>query len=224
MGSRTGARTGGPDHHLDVLTAAGPHLFWVTSRAAGTAAVALSSASVGAGLLVRGRGQSRRVLGGDTRVLHEALALATLSAIAVHGAALLGDQFLHPSILDIAIPFTGAYRPLWTGIGIVGGWGLAVLGLSYYARQSIGQSRWRTLHRLTGLFWLLGVAHSIGAGSDASQPWLLVVVAIPTIPALVLLLGRFSELISEWLRGPGAAQPATSHPHRADVVLNGQEG
>jgi methionine sulfoxide reductase heme-binding subunit len=224
MGSRTGSRTGGPDHHLVLLTAADPHLFWVTSRAAGTAALVLSSASVGAGLLVRGRGQSRRVLGADARVLHEALALATLSAIAVHGAALLGDGFLHPSILDIAIPFTGAYRPLWTGVGIVGGWGLAVLGLSYYARHSIGQSRWRALHRLTGVFWLLGVAHTIGAGSDASQPWLLVVVAIPTLPALVLLLGRFGELISEWLRGPGPAQPTVHRARRADVLFNGQEG
>jgi sulfoxide reductase heme-binding subunit YedZ len=206
------------------VTAAGPHLFWITSRAAGTAALVLSSASVGAGLLVRGRGPSRKVLGGDARVLHEALALATLSAIAVHGAALLGDRFLHPTLLDISIPFTGGYRPLWTGIGIVGGWGLAALGLSYYARRWIGQSRWRTLHRLTGLFWLLGVAHSIGAGTDARQVWLLAAMAIPTVPALVLLLGRFGELLSEWLRGPDPQQPAASNPRQRDIALNGQEG
>jgi len=161
------------------------------------------------------------MLGGDARVLHEALALATLSAIAVHGAALLGDRFLHPSLLDISIPFTGAYRPLWTGIGIVGGWGLAGLGLSYYARHSIGQSRWRTLHRLTGLFWLLGIAHAIGAGSDAGQAWLLVTVAIPAGPALVLLLGRFGELTAEWLREPAPQQPGARRP---DVAVNGQEG
>lgn len=204
------------------MTAASPHLFWITSRAAGDAALVLSSASVGAGLFVRGRGRSRRVPGGDSRVLHEALALATLSAIAVHGASLLGDRFLHPSVLDISIPFTGAYRPLWTGIGIVGGWGLAALGLSFYARHWIGQSRWRTLHRLTGLFWLLAIAHTIGAGSDARQAWLLALVAIPTVPALVLLLGRFGELISEWLRGPPPEPPA-SRRNRPDVILNGQE-
>jgi sulfoxide reductase heme-binding subunit YedZ len=202
------------------VTAAGPHLFWVTSRAAGTAALVLSSASVGAGLLVRGRGQSRRVLGGDARVLHEALALATLSAIAVHGAALLGDRFLHPSLIDISIPFTGAYRPLWTGIGIIGGWGLAALGLSFYARRWVGQSRWRTLHRFTAVFWLLGVAHSIGAGSDARQPWLLVAIAVTTVPALTLLLGRLAELISEWLR-PLPPRPDVPTPRRRGVALNG---
>lgn len=223
MGIGTAARTGRPNHHLGIVTSAGPHLFWITSRAAGTAALVLSSVSVGAGLLVRGRGQSRKVMGGDARVLHEALALATLSAIAVHGVTLLGDHYLHPTVLDISIPFTGGYRPLWTGVGIVAGWGLALLGLSYYARSWIGQSRWRTLHRLTGLFWLLGVAHSIGAGSDARQLWLLVAVAIPTIPALVLLIGRLGELTSEWLRPDQQQQPAPQR-RRRDVVFNGQEG
>ncbi len=220
MGTRTG--TGRADHHLGVVTSAGPHLFWITSRAAGTAALVLSSASVGAGLLVRTRGQSRKVLGGDARALHEALALATLFAIAVHGATLLGDRYLHPSVLDISIPFTGAYRPLWTGIGIVGGWGLAALGLSFYARGWVGKSRWRTLHRFTAVFWLLGIAHVIGAGTDARQPWLLVVITVTTIPALVLLLGRLAGPIADRPpRKPAATQ--RDAPQRQDVILNGQE-
>ena len=58
----------------------------------------------------------------DAKALHEALSLATLVAIAVHGAALLGDHFLHPTLLDISVPFTGGYRPFWTGLGIAAGW------------------------------------------------------------------------------------------------------
>ncbi len=174
------------------MTAAGPHLFWITSRAAGTLALVLSSASVGAGLLIRGRGESRKVLGGDAKALHEALALATLVALAVHGVALLGDHFLHPTVLDISIPFTGGYRPFWTGIGIVGGWGLALLGLTYYARNWIGGSRWRSLHRFTAVFWAFGIAHSIGAGTDGEQLWLLLVAVGPAIPALILLAGKLT--------------------------------
>lgn len=172
---------------------AGPHLFWITSRAAGTAALVLSSLAVAAGLLIGARGGVLRGFGGDTKALHEALSLATLVAVAVHGVALLGDHYLHPSVLDISVPFTGAYRPLWTGIGIVAGWGLAVLGLSYYARASIGQSRWRSLHRFTAIFWLFGIAHSLGAGTDASQIWFLLMLAAPAGPALVLLLGRLNR-------------------------------
>ncbi len=179
----------------------GPHIFWVTSRAAGVAALVLSSASVGAGLLIGRRSGPGRGLGGDAKAFHEALSLATLVAIAVHGVALLGDHFLHPSLLDISIPFTGAYRPFWTGIGIAAGWALAALGLSYYARARIGQGRWRSLHRFTALFWILGIVHSLGSGTDAWQPWFLLALGVTVAPAMILLLGRLA-------RAP--AQPSVS--------------
>jgi methionine sulfoxide reductase heme-binding subunit len=173
------------------VTSVGPHLFWITSRAAGIAALVLSSCSLGAGLLVRSRGGDRRLLGGESRALHEALALATLVALGVHGVALLGDGYLHPSPIEISVPFTGSYRPLWTGLGIVAGWGLALLGLSYYVRWAFGgQARWRLLHRFIAVFWALGIVHTLGAGTDAGQLWLLVVMAIPTAPAALLLIGR----------------------------------
>jgi sulfoxide reductase heme-binding subunit YedZ len=192
----------------------GPHIFWITSRAAGIAALVLSSASVGAGLLISGQGGSGKGLRSDARALHEALSLATLVAIAVHGASLLGDHFLHPTILDVSVPFTGGYRPFWTGLGIAAGWALAALGLSYYARGWVGRSRWRALHRFTAVFWILGIAHSLGSGTDAGQPWFLVALAVSAIPALTLLLGRLSRGYGE---RPGAPTPVaeTRSPVRA---------
>jgi len=193
------------------VTSAGPHLFWITSRAAGIAALLLSSTSLGAGLLIRSRGEPRRLLGSDARALHEALSLATLVAVAVHGAALLGDSYLHPSPIEISVPFSTGYRPVWTGLGIVAGWGMAVLGLSYYARGPIGPSRWRTLHRFVAVFWALGIAHTLGAGTDAGQLWLLVVIALPTVPAAILLLSRL--LGPPQQRDPARPlQPATEPP------------
>jgi methionine sulfoxide reductase heme-binding subunit len=192
----------------------GPHIFWITSRAAGIAALVLSSASVGAGLLISGQGGSGKGLRGDARALHEALSLATLVAIAVHGVSLLGDHFLHPTFFDISVPFTGGYRPLWTGLGIAAGWALAALGLSYYARGWVGQSRWRALHRFTAVFWILGIAHSLGSGTDAGQPWFLIALAVSAIPALTLLLGRLSRGYGE---RPGTPTPVaeTRSPVRA---------
>ena len=69
----------------------------------------------------------------DLRAIHEALSLTTLAMVALHGVSLLGDAFLNPGLAGIAIPFAGAYRPIWTGLGIVAGYGLAVLGLTYYS-------------------------------------------------------------------------------------------
>ena len=56
----------------------------------------------------------------------------------MHGLTLLGDPWLNPGLAGIAIPFTMAYKPLWTGLGIIGGWLAALLGLSFYFRRRIG--------------------------------------------------------------------------------------
>ena len=123
--------------------------------------------------------------------------------------ALLGDSFLHPSIADIAIPFVSSYKTFWTTLGIVGGWSLILLGLSYYARRYVGAVRWRKLHRFTALAWLAGLAHALGEGTDAGQLWFLAMVALVAIPALGLLATRLARS-ADARTGPPAPQPQTS--------------
>ncbi len=194
-----------------------PHLFWITSRAAGTAALVLSSLAVCIGLLMSTRLLRRK--GPDLRVAHEMLSLATMVAIVVHAVTLLGDSFFHPTVAALAIPFVGSYKSVWTSIGIVSGWSMIALGLSYYARRRIGVARWRTLHRFTALAWLLGLGHSLGEGTDAGQVWFLAMVAIVAIPALGLLAMRMfggergtdaRPPVSGARPGPSGARPAAN--------------
>jgi sulfoxide reductase heme-binding subunit YedZ len=176
---------------------AGEHLFWITSRAAGGAALILASVAVAVGLMVSAnrQGSNKR----DLRAIHEALSLTTLAMVALHGLSLLGDSYLNPGLTGITIPFVGFYRPLWTGLGIVAGYGLAALGLTYYMRDRIGTARWRKLHRLTAVFWVLAIVHTIGAGSDAAQIWFLVASGVVVIPAALLLGLRW---LDRWWNAP----------------------
>ena len=197
-----------------VAGALGVHFFWITSRAAGVAALLASSAAVTLGLLMGGRLLKGR--GTDLRVTHEALSLATMVALAVHALALVGDGFLPPSLADVSLPLVWSYQRFWTtvgivggpdgnvwfsGFGIVGGWGLIILGLTYYVRGRIGPARWKRMHRFTALAWLLGVAHGIGEGTDAGAAWFLVTMAAVVLPAAALLVARLS-------RRPAAASAA----------------
>jgi sulfoxide reductase heme-binding subunit YedZ len=179
------------------MAAVGVHFFWITSRAAGVAALLASSAAVTLGLLMGGRLLKGR--GVDLRVTHEALSLATIVALLVHALALLGDGYLTPSLADVSLPFVWSYQRFWSTIGIVGGWGLIILGLTYYVRGRIGPARWRRLHRFTALAWLLGVAHGIGEGTDAGAAWFLLTMAAVVVPAAALLVVR--------LGGAGARAP-----------------
>ncbi|MCW2991599.1 MAG: hypothetical protein JWM73_2193 [Solirubrobacterales bacterium] len=178
----------GPDMPAN---ATATHLYWITSRAAGTAALVLASASVGLGVSMAGGLLRRR--GPDLRVVHEALSLATMVALVVHALALLGDSFIGMGLADVSVPFASSYQTLWTTLGILGGWLLILLGLSYYVRARIGVQRWKRLHRFTLLAWVLGIAHTLGEGTDAGTTWFLVSAGAVTLPALVLVLARFHE-------------------------------
>ena len=190
----------------------GTHLFWITSRAAGTAALVTASLSVAFGILLSRRRASVEMSFGDLRAIHEALSLMTLGLIGLHGAALLGDSFLRPGLTGIAIPFTGAYRTTWTAFGIIGGYGLAALGLSYYWRNRIGLRRWRQMHRFTALFWLLAVVHSLGSGSDARTAWFLLIAGLAVVPAAILFVGRVGRGLGRVLDLPRAKSPLREAP------------
>jgi predicted ferric reductase len=114
-----------------------------------------------------------------------------LLAITTHGLLLLGDSYLRPGLAGIAVPFVIAAKPLWTGLGIIGGWLAAILGLSFYLRRWIGTRTWRWMHRWTVLVYALAVAHTLGSGTDARSPWLLAIIGATGVPIVFLATHRF---------------------------------
>jgi ferredoxin-NADP reductase/DMSO/TMAO reductase YedYZ heme-binding membrane subunit len=164
--------------------------WWLASRASGVVALVCIAASVGIGLAMAGRVSRRPELARTLLSVHQQTALVGLVAIAVHGITLLGDSFLSPSIGDIALPFTSTYEPLWTGLGVTAGWLGAILGLSYWVRNRIGPALWRKLHRATILVYVLSVAHALGAGTDAAEPWMRALLLLTGAPILWLFVVR----------------------------------
>ena len=129
--------------------------------------------------------------GPDLRVAHEVLSLTTLVAIAVHGVVLLGDAFLHPSLADIRSRSRAATRRCGprSASSAAGRWPSSG---SPTTRGAHRRRRWRALHRFTALAWVLGVAHSLGEGTDAGQVWFLAMTAVVAVPAALLLVGRLT--------------------------------
>lgn len=174
------------------MTAPDPtqYIWWLASRASGIVALGLITTSVLMGLAMAGRltraAERRRAL----LRLHEHVALAGLVAIAVHGITLLGDRWLHPGVGGIVVPFAMGYRPIFTGLGILGGYLAAALGLSFYLRRRIGARLWRRLHRLTIVAYALGLVHAIGSGTDASVPWVRTAMLMSAVPVGTLLVLR----------------------------------
>ena len=197
------------------LTDPAAHVFWIASRALGIVAILLLSAAVGCGLALSGRMSARPGGAARLKTLHEALTLTALGAIAGHGLALLGDAYLDPGLRGIAVPFALADQPVWTGLGIVGGWLAAALGLSYYARRWIGVAAWRWLHRWTLLAYALCIAHTAGSGTDATSAWLLTLLSLATVPVIALAARRLHDLPA---RAGRRATPSLPQPSATRAV------
>ncbi len=182
-------------------------VWWLVSRASGIVALVLISLSVLMGLAMASRVLGRPKFKRAVARLHEHVALVALVAIAIHGAALLGDKWLKPGWRGITVPFAMSYRPSFTGLGIIAGYLAVLLGPSFYLRRQIGARRWRKLHRLTVLVWVLSAVHTIGSGSDGTQLWLRCLVLAPGIPIVYLLVLRLLP------RDAPKQKPATPKPH-----------
>ena len=162
-------------------------LWWLIARASGVIALVLISSAVVLGLAMAAKALRNPTHRRAVMKLHEDMAVIALVAIVVHGLALLGDTWLKPGLSGIAVPFSMAYRPVFTGLGIVAGYLALLLGPSFYLRRLIKPRRWRRLHRLTPFVWVLATIHTLGSGTDGGTLWLRAIVLAP-LPVLAYLL------------------------------------
>jgi predicted ferric reductase len=105
--------------------------------------------------------------------LHQELSAIGIGLVAMHGAVLALDAFIQQSPIELIVPFSGPYRPLWVGIGQVAFYLMVVVYASFYARKYIGQRGWRILHYTTFLAFVGGTLHGLMAGTDTSASWAL---------------------------------------------------
>jgi methionine sulfoxide reductase heme-binding subunit len=203
--------------------APGNYAWWLAGRSAGIVAMLLITCAVILGLAMAARVLPTRWRR-DAARLHQYLSLLSLAAIAAHGALLAADPWLKAGVAGITVPFMLSYRPLWTGLGILGGYLAAVLALSFYARRRIGTRTWRRMHRLTLLAYALSLAHVLGSGTDSSIPLVRDAILASSIPVVFLFALRAAGGARRTgpgrpaAAGAGKQPPAGARPQTAEPV------
>ena len=94
--------------------------FWLEARASGLAAYALVTISIVAGLVLKSRPFGTSLRPATVTDIHRFLALLSLTATGVHGVALLLDSSITITVQALFLPGLIPYRPLWTGVGVLG--------------------------------------------------------------------------------------------------------
>src|SRR5512138_331005 len=101
---------------------------------------------------------------------HEHISLLGLGFIVLHVIVLLFDKFLPFNLLQILIPFTDTYRPLWVGLGIISFYLLLLVTATFYLRSQIGSRAFRSIHLFSLVGYVGATMHGLFAGTDSALP------------------------------------------------------
>ena len=153
------------------------HALWYLTRGTGIVSLVLVTLSVLVGILASLRAGGKRtprfVVGG----LHRNLSLMTVAFIAVHVATTILDAYAPIRVVDALVPFISSYRPIWLGLGALASDIILALIITSLVRVRIGLRTWRGIHWFAYACFPIAVFHSLGTGSDATQTWMLAIVA-----------------------------------------------
>ena len=145
--------------------------FWYLSRSMAIISYLLIWLSVVWGLLMTTK--LSRVWPGHvtTADLHKFISILGLSLATLHGLILMGDKYMNMSLAQFFIPFSvQSYRPGWVGLGQISLYLIALVVLSFYFRQFLGQKLWRLIHYLSFFTFFAVLIHGLAAGSDTITP------------------------------------------------------
>lgn len=180
---------------------------WYLGRGTGVSALVLFTIVMVLGVVVR----SGRALPGLPRyavaAVHRTTSLTALGLLAVHVVSLLFDPFAGLRLVNLVLPFTASYRPLWVGLGTLAAELVVLLIVSSLVRQRLGRRSWRILHWSAYACWPLAMGHAIGSGTDGGSTWLLAVVVGCAVAVGAALTWRVSPTFAVPVAAQHARQP-----------------
>jgi Ferric reductase like transmembrane component len=170
--------------------AAGPTAYWYLTRGTGTVALVLLTLSVALGVANIRRLRTERVPRFVLDAVHRNVSLLAMAFLLVHIVTSLLDGFAPIRIVDVVIPFTSPYRPLWLGFGAVAFDLMVAIVITSLLRRSFGYRAWRITHWAAYASWPVALVHGLGTGSDTKTGWMLVIVAACVIVVIVAVVAR----------------------------------
>jgi predicted ferric reductase len=154
------------------LLGAEPKAYWYLSRSSALVAYGLLWLSMVFGLLMTSRVAKAWPGGPVAFDLHQHASLLGLAFALFHALILMGDRYIKADLRQVLVPFAyEGYNPLWVGLGQVGLYLMAIVGLSFYLKGQIGRTAWRAIHFISFVMFALALIHGIWSGSDSEQSW-----------------------------------------------------
>lgn len=188
-----------------VLTTAGigGRAFWYLTRASGLVSLMLLTTTILLGVVASVGWTSERWPRFLSQDVHRNVSLLCLVFLGIHVATTVLDGYVPIGVVNVFVPFTSPYRPIYVGLGAVGLDLLVAVLITSGLRHRIGYGSWRFVHWLAYLCWPIALIHGLGTGTDTQLPATLAIEAACTATVLAAFAWRMAT--GHTLPAPGRA-------------------
>jgi len=192
--------------------------FWYATRASGIAAYVILTVVVSIGMSMGGKAQSPKWPKFSVEDIHRFGGLLVGALIGIHVVTIAVDSFLPFSIVNLIVPFTASYRPLWTGLGIAAAELLLALAITNHYRKRLPYSFWRKAHYANFAVWGFASIHGIMSGTDRSVWWLAMIYGLCIAAVIAILVWRCTTLT---IRSFGVGLAGTASAIAVPLIIVG---
>ncbi len=203
---------------LQTLEGTDPKAYWYLARGAGFISIGLLWISMALGLLITNKIARNWPGSAAAFAIHEYVSLLGMAFAIFHALILLGDHYIKYTVAQILMPFGSVnYHPAWVGLGQIGFYVWSIVSLSFYIRKQIGPKVWHLIHFASFFTFAIAILHGIGAGTDASLPWVhnyywFLAVSLVFLTIYRILADRFPEKRPVRQPAPPSSAPRAQPP------------
>ncbi len=173
--------------------------FWALGRGNGIVALVFLSLSVALGVMNRSGRPLMALPRFGIADVHRFVALFAVLLVILHFGLLFMDPYAKLKLIDFAVPFLGAYRPLWQGLGTVAVDLLVIVVITSLLRHRLGLKAFRAVHWCTYLLWPVAMAHSLGNGTDVGHIWFAAVAGVCAVIVASAVAWRLRANFTEYV-------------------------
>jgi DMSO/TMAO reductase YedYZ heme-binding membrane subunit len=165
-------------------------MLWYTTRATGIVALVLLSVTMVLGLVTTNRPKARNWPGFLQQEMHRRISMMAVAFVAIHILSSILDTFVSISWWTIVVPFASSYGRFWIGVGTISLDLMIAVFVSSLLRSRMNPGAWRAVHWLAYVSWPVAVAHTFGIGTDAGEPWVILLTVACMLSVGAALLWR----------------------------------
>jgi predicted ferric reductase len=149
------------------------------------------------GVILRNGWMTTRVRHSTLYGTHHLVAVLGLALGTVHAFAQLAIPGEGPvRKIDVFVPFVNPLDPIGIGVGVVGLEIMIATAFSVLIQKKLGYSRWRALHALNYVAFMLVAAHILISGTDVWRSYMWMSVMAAFVVAVLLFLTTTQQALA----------------------------